>query len=162
MSENFRVVAGVLLLCVIAVGISYLTTERPFSFSIVDRDCENAQQQYYARDRQRLAQNPAAQNDLHADERDHADVCAQKRMADAAEWGFWLLLFSLVAASGAAVAGWLTVRVMRDTAHREMRAYVGIYSGAVRLVNLTGGGKGITVTIDFKNEGHTPGYGFTT
>jgi hypothetical protein len=89
-------------------------------------------------------------------------TCAQKLMADSASASFWLLLFSLVAASGAAVAGWWTVSVMRDTAQREMRAYVGIYSGAIRLATLTEGGIGIDVSIDFKNEGNTPAYDFTT
>ena len=159
------VVAVVLLLCVIAVGISYLTTQRPFSFSLVDRECENAQQQYYdANNRLRSIpnQNPISQDDGGGNERNHADVCVQKRMADAAEAGFWLLLFSLLAASGAAIAGWVTVRVMRDTARHEMRAYVGIYSAGIGFVNLTGGGLGITISFDFKNEGQTPAYGFTT
>jgi hypothetical protein len=149
----------------VALLIAYLAAERPISFSLVDRECENAQQQYYdARDRvrQNKNQNPSAQDHSAADERNHADVCAQKRMADAAEVGFWLLLFSLLAAGGAAVAAWWTVSVMRDTAQREMRAYVGIYSGAVHLFDLSGGGKAIRVNVDFKNEGPTPAYDFTT
>lgn len=140
-----------------AVLISYLAAERPFSLALVESQCENAQQQYYdARERARIdqQQNPTAQNDSAAEKRNHADVCAQKRMADAAEAGFWLLLFSLLAAIGAAVAGWTTVRVMRDTARREMRAYVFAKPGSIRF-----NGR-MLVRLDFtvRNAGQTPAY----
>lgn len=148
-----------------AALIAYLAAERPFSFSLVDRECKDAQQQYYdARNGAGANKNkyPSEQEQSRSDAHDHADVCAQNRMAEAAEAGFWLLLASLVAALGAAVAAWWTVSIMRDSARREMRAYVGMYSGGMQLVVLTEGGRGIRVTVDLKNAGRTPGYNFTT
>jgi hypothetical protein len=54
--------AGLLVGIAVALLIAYLAAERPISFSLVDRECENAQQQYYdARDRvrQNKNQNPS-------------------------------------------------------------------------------------------------------
>ena len=158
MSENFRVVAGVLLLCVVAVGISYLTTERPFSFSLIDRECEDAQQQYYdARDGLGASKNkyPAEQERARSDAQDHADVCAQNRMAKAAEVGFWLLLFSLLFAGAAAVASWLTLRTMRDTAKRELRAYISV--NPTILFNY-GAVQPIRIECIARNHGQTPAF----
>jgi hypothetical protein len=157
-SESARVAAGLIVGIFAAIFIAYLVAERPFSFSLVDRECENAQQQYYdARNQATVGKNknPAAQNQDSTDERNHADVCAQNRMASAAEQGFLVLVFTLVFSGAAAVAAWLTVRTMKRTAERQLRAYV--FPVHVRMENF-GPGLAPTAKITVRNTGQTPAY----
>ena len=55
---------------------------------------------------------------------------------------------------------WETAGVVtRDSAERQLRAYVFVTSGVVALAN---GDAGVIVTVDFENSGQTPGHDFTT
>jgi hypothetical protein len=50
----------------------------------------------------------------------------------------------------------------RDSAQRQVRAYVGVLDGSFQVVNLTEGGQGIRVHVRLKNSGKSPAYEFTT
>jgi hypothetical protein len=50
----------------------------------------------------------------------------------------------------------------RDTAQKQIRAYVGVVDGAIQLVNLTTEGQGISALLRLKNSGRSPAYQFTT
>ena len=145
----------------LAVSFAYLATEAPFSFSLIDAECEGAQQQYYhSRERvlghqdQVPPQEEKARNEAH----DHADVCAQYGMAKAAERGLWALYFTLAFTAAAAVAAWVAVRTMKETAERQLRAYVFVRN--TKIMNLGGTGD-ITIGYEIKNYGQTPAYRVT-
>lgn len=140
----FGIVVGIL----IAVTIAYFATEARFSFSLSDRDCEHARQQYYdARDTARKNQRKYT-----GDERDHANACAQTRMADAAEWGFYILVTTLVFTAFAVVAAWKTLQLSRKTSTAQLRAYV-----FARPTNITlNAGLLESVTLAIRNNGATP------
>ena len=61
---------------------------------------------------------------------------------------------------------WVAIRNLvegsSDTSERQLRAYVTLAGGQMRIVNLTGGGLGVSIDIELKNSGQTPAYGFTT
>jgi hypothetical protein len=50
----------------------------------------------------------------------------------------------------------------RESAQRQMRAYMGVADGSFRLVNLREGGQGIQVQVRLRNSGKSPAYDFTT
>lgn len=155
---------GLLAGIVLAGALAYIAAERPFNFSLVDRECEAAQQQYYdARNeaRRNKEKYPATQYDEAREQRNHANECAQYRMADAAERSYWLLVFSLLAALGAAIAAWLTMGIMKDTARRQMRAYLGICAGDIVLgQDQDTDGQAMRANVEIKNSGLTPAYKF--
>ena len=55
-----------------------------------------------------------------------------------------------------------TIGVMRSSAQRQLRAYVGIVGGEMTYINLIEGGYGLDIHIMLKNFGQTPGYKLTT
>jgi hypothetical protein len=76
-----------------------------------------------------------------------------------------------VALSGIAVAAftlalffatWLLWFGGERHSERELRAYVAIAGGNIRVANITQGGQGFQIVIELKNSGQTPGYDFTT
>ena len=100
---------------------------------------------------------------------EEADLCSQLRMADAAEkaliWAertyqlnrlqFGALIATVVFAAAAAVAAGFTVRVMRNTAKRQLRAYVSARPN--HLFNFDF--KTLThITFEITNHGQTPAY----
>lgn len=101
-----------------------------------------------------------------------ADLIAQQRMAQAAEdllfytnLGNWLLAFTLCASAIAALAGAAaalsardSVRTAKQTAERQLRAYVGPSKN--QIVRLTVGTYP-RVKLTFKNYGQTPATNFT-
>src|SRR5689334_13527367 len=52
--------------------------------------------------------------------------------------------------------------IANSTANRQLRAYVSVVSGSMMVVQLKDGGLGITVHVELKNSGQTPGYKFLT
>ena len=90
-----------------------------------------------------------------------------KRNADAAEEHARATRDSIEVAAEAASATreaarviWETAGVVtRDSAERQLRAYVFVTSGVIALAN---GDTGVIVTVDFENSGQTPGHDFTT
>jgi hypothetical protein len=103
---------------------------------------------------------------------EHADLCAQRRMAKAAEEqtglnliGLGLLFFTLCATIAAALyagqaagAAHKTVQVMEVTAKRQLRAYVNYNGGSV--INFDGASPLVQVVI--RNFGQTPAYNVRT
>jgi hypothetical protein len=163
-SENVSIALGLLLAMCMAVAISVVSTEGPsFAaqmapyFSLIDRECEDSQQQYYAAKEGAGAYKnkyPAEQEQGRGDAHEHADVCAQNVMAKAAAKGLWALGFTLFFTGSAAVFAGLTWRTMRQTAERELRAYVSIFPRT--LYNFAAG----TIRIDCEatNHGATPAF----
>jgi len=94
--------------------------------------------------------------------KDHndADVCVQRRMANAAEqqnqintWALIALVATLFATGIAAVAAWVTVRTMQETAKRELRAYINLDNATVTVKD---GEFMFRATL--KNYGQTPAH----
>jgi hypothetical protein len=91
-----------------------------------------------------------------------SDLCAQwyaaRAARDAADWAFWALVVGLVGAVGIVAALWLTVdsnRIARDTAKRQLRAYLGIESCVLEALD---DGTGFIITAHLLNAGQTPAY----
>jgi hypothetical protein len=114
------------------------------------------------------------------DDHNDADLCEQRRMAqaaiDAVWWagwqtkigvaGFIAVVFSLfftgwaaVAAGRAAKAAQASVKVASETAERELRAYVSV---TITNLNITKSGDTFlcTARLKFANSGQTPAYRF--
>jgi hypothetical protein len=94
-----------------------------------------------------------------------AQLCEQWRAAVAAEaqvslnwWGTWLLFGTLIFTGFAAIAAWLTFRVMKRTGERQLRAYLSVVRAELR--NVDGGVMEADVVI--KNSGQTPAYEVVT
>lgn len=101
--------------------------------------------------------------------REEADLCAQMRLAKAAEdiaaladrqtmlsyLELTALLLTLFALSVAAIVAVRALRMARDTARRELRAYVFPIYAHIRDVRASRP----TFVIDVKNFGQTPAYG---
>lgn len=101
--------------------------------------------------------------------REEADLCAQMRVAKAAEniaalgdrqiklsyLELGALLLSLLALSVAAIVAVRALRMARDTARRQLRAYVFPIYAHIRDVRASRP----TFVIDIKNFGQTPAYG---
>jgi len=102
-------------------------------------------------------------------DREEADLCAQMRLAKAAEsvaaladrqtklsyMELGALLLTLLALSVAAVAAMRALRIARDTARRQLRAYVFPVYAHIRDVRASRP----NFVIDIKNFGQTPAYG---
>jgi hypothetical protein len=76
-SENLRVIGCLLACMTVALLFAYLAAERPFSFSLIDPECRDAQKQYYdALNRARIEnnKNPSAHHQDAGEERNHADL----------------------------------------------------------------------------------------
>lgn len=71
------------------------------------------------------------------------------------DWGFLVLVGTLLFTGAAAVAAWRTVRAMKETAERQLRAYVSI--NPVLLVNF-GAPYPIRVECQTTNHGQTPAF----
>jgi len=89
----------------------------------------------------------------------NGDLCAQLRMASAAEVQSWLnelgiilLVATLCFTAAAAIAAWLTVHVMKDTAKNELRAYVQAENAFV----VHDGSRRFHVEMVVLNSGTTP------
>ena len=108
--------------------------------------------------------------------RDDADLCEQRRMAQAAEdlvtltrkqidlarrqiyltiGEIVLLIFAVGAACWAAVAATRAVGVARDVAYIELRAYVTVVGATGKITRLGNGAK-VALSVTFKNGGKTP------
>lgn len=95
---------------------------------------------------------------------DESDLCAQWRAARAAEtsaaWAEWASVGGIVSTVAVLIALYMTLdanRIARDTAARQLRAYVSI--GTVKISALTIGQVPM-FTANFKNFGQTPAHGF--
>lgn len=159
-------------IAVLSVLLSYLATERPFDPFPIDGECQDAQRQYYrAKELVVAPQNklPSGEEQEPNDERNHADVCAQHRMAEAAERGLWLLLGTFLFSATAAVAAWKTVRVMRETSQQQLRAYVTVTSFGLKAgfqyaplkdrpwdVDNNSRIDNVSAVLSYKNSGQTP------
>ncbi len=99
-----------------------------------------------------------------------SDLCAQWYAAnaarDAANWAFWSLGVGVVGALGIVAALWLTInsnRIARDTAKRQLRAYVGTAAANIRFVpNPIPEKRHCLLSIDWRNTGQTPAYDLET
>ena len=94
--------------------------------------------------------------------REEADVCAQLRVAAAAEdqvgiskYGLGLLLATLGATAAAAIFTGLTWRTMEKTAKRQLRAYVSASPFQINRLDTTTESR---VFFDMRNFGQTPAY----
>lgn len=128
-------------------------------FSLVDPECQDATQQYYiARERALLHQHqvPTEQIDSADNAREHADVCAQNRMAYAAELGLLLVFLTVLFTGGAFWASRRTVKLMDETSRHELRPYINIKSAQLVLGEKVGIGRNATFDIVFENFGATP------
>jgi len=137
-----------------------LLAEGPSSFSLIDRECQEAQEQYYRAQERRAApqdQPPSDQKQYPDNEHNHADVCAQHRMANAAEYGLLLLLLTLCFSAAAAIAAWRTVGVMRESSWRQLRAYVGPVDVEIKKTDTDSP----FVVIAIRNAGASPAYKVT-
>jgi hypothetical protein len=153
--ENLRVLLAFLAVSLGCLLFAYLIAERPFSFSLVDRECEYAQQEYYhARDRavQDKDKYPAADAEDGKHQREHADVCAQKLMAEAANRSYWLLGLTALFTFLTAVFAGKTVQVMQGTAKQQLRAYVLVDDTKLE----EDGPRWLKGKVIFKNFGETP------
>jgi hypothetical protein len=99
-------------------------------------------------------------------DREHADLCQQWRVAEAAETqiflsvlGLILLAFTLVFTAIAAVAAWRTVNTMRRTSERQLRAYVSFVGPAFQ-ISKVGDDEQIVISVEarMKNAGQTPAH----
>ncbi|MFN0217708.1 MAG: hypothetical protein ACKVP4_02720 [Hyphomicrobium sp.] len=95
----------------------------------------------------------------------NADLCAQRRMAKAAEeqtglnqLGLVLLFFTLMSTGAAAVFAWLTLRTMKDTAQSQLRAYVNIVTAELIWIQTNVVHDLYRVEIALKNFGSTPAH----
>ena len=93
------------------------------------------------------------------DQRD-SDLCAQWKAADAAAdaawwaaWGTWISGISGLLVLGALFLAFQSNRIARDTAKRQLRAYVGIERVDAGVLSL---GKTFEVKIKYGNQGQTP------
>ncbi len=105
--------------------------------------------------------------------RDESDLCAQYRAAaganDAAAWAFYQLVLSALGLAGLIGTIYFTIRatnaavefnrIARDTAKRELRAYITVASA--QFGDLVVNGK-TPVLIMLKNTGQTPAYNLRT
>jgi len=92
-----------------------------------------------------------------------ADLCVQRHLADVADqqlWftgaGFVLLIFTTAFAGVAAFAAWLTFRTAKQTAERQLRAYINLESAHLMLGEDTMSGQRVVLDIVFRNFGETP------
>lgn len=159
---------GVIALAiVIAVLVGYFATHGSIRYVETHLKCEEAQQHGRGAPSVQSAPNnqvSAEEEQRRRNQREEADVCAQKRMAlaarDQAAFTYYALLvlaLTLALTAVAAYAALRTVHTMRDTAKRELRAYVNYDTGRI---SGTLGIEGETslVRIQIKNFGQTPAY----
>lgn len=93
----------------------------------------------------------------------NSDLCAQWKAADAASdsaWWAWAAAISSIVGTAGVVAalgiGWHSNYIARDTAKRQLRAYIGFTNWSVKTV------KGKTIyTTGIQNFGQTPAYRLT-
>ena len=110
--------------------------------------------------------------------REDADLCEQRRMAkaaeetveatrDAANWArnqFWATIGEIVAlvltiliAMAAVIAAFRSNRIARESAERQLRAYVGVFRTTIDW-SVVGAPR---ATIHIRNDGQTPAYNLT-
>lgn len=89
----------------------------------------------------------------------NSDLCAQwyaaRAARDAADWAYWALIVGLIGSAGIIVALLLTIdsnRIARDTAKRQLRAYISIEPGGVNKA-IDGRHR---VPLNIINTGQTP------
>lgn len=143
---------------VLAVAAAFIITQGTPQLILVDSECKDAQRQYYiANERaiQNQNEDPSGQHSQRNQAHEHADLCAQNRMAKAAELGLWLLFFTFVFTAVAAVAAWQTVNVMRHTSQRELRAYILPEVANMEVAEDRGAPR---IRVEFMNRGQTPAY----
>jgi hypothetical protein len=159
-SENVRVASGVIGGVVVSVCIAYFAAERPFSVSLIDRECRNAQEQYYRARNAALAKNnqvPPEDDKDRQEAHDHADICAQHRMADYAQYGAWLLFVSFFLTGWAAIASARAVKIANKTLIVSERAWLSIETFAIK-GSLSNSAEGIrtNLVIELLNSGRSP------
>lgn len=77
----------------------------------------------------------------------------------------WLTVFTGVLAVATIILAVFTIGLWwsgKDTATRQLRAYLGVFGGEMKIVNLIEGGLGLVVHVEFRNFGQTPAYDLTT
>lgn len=101
---------------------------------------------------------------------DEADLCEQRKMSASADWsvflgwwqlalsvlGFVALIYTLALTRNATNAAIESNKIARDTAKRELRAYLPVESAEVRNLEC-----GTEYFIQFRNFGQTPAYQVT-
>lgn len=92
----------------------------------------------------------------------NADLCAQWKAADAASdsaWWAWVAAISTIVSTAAVlVAIGLTYQanaIARDTAKRQLRAYIGVTASSI---SISPDNKGFIIQVELKNAGQTPAY----
>jgi hypothetical protein len=165
----------------LTLGVCVISVASPWITSIVHRYANSIGERQGASEQKQQAQKSQSEDGT---ERPIAagkqslcdDICAQRRMADAAERQIWLSLLGVVlvggslfftawasiAAGQAAAAAKESVALTQDTATRQLRAYVTLTGGGAELVNIRDQGFGLRVQITLRNSGQTPAYEFTT
>lgn len=95
------------------------------------------------------------------DDRRYSDLCAQWKAADAAAdsaWWAWAAgLASIISTTAVLVAIGLTYQanaIARDTAKRQLRAYIGVVKATANITE-----DSIKARIEIKNFGQTPAHG---
>lgn len=160
-----REVAGWVVAVVIGAALfANMAADRPFRISLIDTECEEAQKQYYdARDRtiSYKDQIPAEEDKARDEAHDHADVCAQYRMAQAAERGLWSLFLTLLFTGFAAVWAWRAAvhtkrqaDIAEDSYWHLQRAYV--VADNITIEDSPAPLGGIEIVVRWENCGNTP------
>jgi hypothetical protein len=92
-----------------------------------------------------------------------SDLCAQWKAADAAQDAAWWAKFSglfgglgLILTLGAVGAALHSNYIARDTARRQLRAYIGIDAASIEFVKAGEDGANRAIHVSIKNFGQTP------
>ena len=83
----------------------------------------------------------------------YSELCAQWKAADAAQLSAWLNLASIAAVLVALFLAFQSNRISRDTAKRQLRAYVGLHKSPITELKA---GEFPKVELNFLNAGQTP------
>lgn len=90
------------------------------------------------------------------EEKRYSDLCAQWKAADAATLAAWLSGASFAAVLVALYLAFRSNAIARDTGKRQLRAYISIAEGGIKLPTM----KSMQAVIILKNAGQTPAYKF--
>jgi hypothetical protein len=107
-------------------------------------------------------QPPSAEDEKDcANSQNRSDCLIQLRAARATEaqaryakWGLWLIGGTIVLTFGTVVAGFLTLTTMRDTARKQLRAYVFVEPSTIEFEGTTPK----ALHFETRNTGETPAY----
>jgi hypothetical protein len=152
--SNWRDELRFLRIVMFAVIVAVVTTIALKYWPAVVPECGSAQSEFYRT--QKTDPTSLSTDETSRAILERANVCAQHRMARAAEIGLWLLLFTLAATAIAAYYTGKTLRVMRASSEKQLRAYVNLKSAVLTLGDEYAVGRHAVVDVTFENFGVTP------